>query len=408
MDPELKQLIEEQGKAIAALQKKNDERLEQLEKKGTTDPILSENITKANKAISDIQAEIKSILAASKRPEIEVKGFDGSALTSEQVEAKSNFLTFAKHGAERLEQKAMVASSDPDGGYRIPRDTTGRIISKFIESSAMRQIASVQAISTDALEGYFDDNITSVTMVSEQGTRSETGTPQIGMWRIPVHEGYCAPRITQRLLDDSAVDFEAWLANKVADAVGRGQETQFVVGDGNGKARGAFTYTPVLTGSGSRTNKQVRAVKTGSNTDLTDPDKLVNVVMALKSKYRQNGQWCLSREGIEKARLLKQDGKYIWTPTILSADAQNKVGMSAGTLLGYSVIETNDLPAFATDNIVGGFGDFREFYQIVDRAGLRTIRDNVTLPGWVKFTTYARWGGDVVNFEAAVYLQSKA
>ena len=408
MDPELIKLIEEQGKAIAALQKKNDERLEQLEKKGHADPALVESIDKANKAITAVQAEMKALSAANKRPEIEVKGFDGRTLTAEQIELKANFNTFAKYGAERLEQKAMVSSSDPDGGYRIPRDVSGRIVSKFIESSAMRQIASVQAISTDALEGYYDDNITTVTMVGEQGARSETGTPQIGMWRIPVHEGYCAPKISQRLLDDAEVDFEAWLAGKVADAIGRGQATQFVVGDGQGKARGAFTYATTLTGSGSRAAKNVRAVKTGVNNDLTDADKLVTTVMALKSKYRANGQWCLSREGIEKVRLLKQDGKYIWTPTVISADAQSKLSMSAGTLLGYSVIETNDLPAFATDAIVGGFGDFREFYQIVDRAGLRTIRDNITVPGWVKFTTYARWGGDVVNFEAAVYLLSKA
>lgn len=413
MDKELKDLLEAQSKAFNDFKTANDERLKSLEKKSAVDPLLTEAIDKANKDISRLSEELKNAVSSARRPAIETKGFDGQPLTEIEVKAKQAFINMVRKGVEpaegTVEHKAMVSSDDPNGGYLIPRDLSGRIVRKIFESSSMRTIASVQTISTDALEGTFDDDELAVGMVGEQAARVETTTPKLGVWRIPVHEGYCKPRATQRLLDDSATDVEAWLAGKISDKLGRFQEAQYVAGDGNGKARGIITYTPVLTGSGSRSaGGTVRTVKTGTNGNLTNVDRVVSTIMALKAGYRKNGQWLLSREGIEKVRLLVQDGKYIWAPSVLGTDSQNKLGDGSGTLLGYAITETNDLPLFATGSISGVFGDIKEAYQIVDRQGIRVLRDPYSSKPFVEFYTTARWGGDVVNFESLIYLQASA
>ncbi|UOF83020.1 phage major capsid protein [Caudoviricetes sp.] len=415
MDPELIKLLEQQNKAFAEFKTANDERLSTLEKKGGVDPLLTEKIDKANKDISRLADELKSVATAGKRPGIEVKGLDGRPLSEIEVKHRDAVLNYVRKGdipAEgSVEIKAMASSDDPNGGYLIPRDMSGRIVRKVFETSAIRQVASAQTVSTDALEGTYDDDELDGGWVGEQAARGETSTPTLGKWRIPVHEMFFKPKATQRLLDDSAVDIEMWLAGKVAEKAARKQENAFVVGDGVGKPRGIMTYAQTLTGSGSRASGgSIRTVKTGTNGDLPDSatDKLLNLVMALKAPYRANGQWLFSREGIEKVRLLKQDGKYIWAPSVLSADAQSKVGLAAGTLLGYTVLEANDLAAFATNALVGAFGDFAAGYQIVDRQGIRVLRDPYSAKPFVEFYTTMRVGGDVLNFEAFGYLKAAA
>lgn len=413
MDIELKNLLEEQAKAFESLKKSNDERLAALEKKGTVDPLVKESLDKANKAISDLQEQVKTVAITNRRPDIEVKGFDGRTLPKEEIEQKSALIAYAMKGDERLselEKKALVSSDDPNGGYFLPRDMSGRIIRKVFETSAMRQTASVQTIATDALEGPIDEDEVTVGMVGETATRSETTTPKAGKWRIPVHEGFAKPRASARILDD-APQVESWLTDKISEKLGRFQEQQFVNGDGNGKARGILTYTPTYTGSGSRSSGgTVRTVKTGTSADLPDSaaDKIINAVMALKGVYRRRAKWLLSRQGIEKVRLLKMDGKYLWTPQNVSADAGSPTGVNAGTLHGYGIVETNDIPDLAANSIMGVFGDIAEMYQIVDRQGMRVLRDVYSAKPWIEFYTTARWGGDVLNFEAGIYLQASA
>src|SRR6185295_7814380 len=76
----------------------------------------------------------------------------------------------------------------------------------------------------------------------EQETRTETTTPQVGVQRIPVHEMYAKPKATQKLLEDAAVNIEAWLAGKIGQRFGRLKATAFVAGDGIKKPPGFLTY----------------------------------------------------------------------------------------------------------------------------------------------------------------------
>ncbi len=71
-----------------------------------------------------------------------------------------------------------------------------------------------------------------------------------------------------------------------------------------------------------------------------------------------------------------------------------------GTLLGFDVIEAEDMPTIAADSLSIAFGDFNAGYQIVDRQGVRILRDNLTAKPYVKFYTTKRTGGAVTNFDA--------
>lgn len=285
------------------------------------------------------------------------------------------------------ERKSLSVQSDPDGGYTVLPDMSGRVIKRVFETSPMRGLVSVQQIGTDALEGLYDDDQAAAAFVSEAGTRSSSATPQIGKWRIPVHEMYAMPASTQRLLDDSNMNVDVWLAQKVADYMARLQNTKFVTGTGIGCPRGFLTYT-----SGTTLRTTIEQVASGSSGAFTYAG-LVSLVYALKSEYRARGAFGMNRLSISGVRkIVDGQSRPLWEPSLQVGEPMR--------LLGYPVNELNDMPDPASASLSACFADWKEFYQIVDRAGLRVLRDPYTSKGFVLFYTTARVGGDVLNTEA--------
>jgi HK97 family phage major capsid protein len=75
------------------------------------------------------------------------------------------------------------------------------------------------------------------------------------------------------------------------------------------------------------------------------------------------------------------------------------------SLLGYPVSEIETMPDIAADSFSVAFGDFRKGYLIVDRAGVRVLRDPYSAKPYVLFYTTKRVGGGVQNFDAVKLLK---
>jgi HK97 family phage major capsid protein len=256
-------------------------------------------------------------------------------------------------------------------------------------------------IGSDRLEGMNDLDEADAGWVGETGTRSDTDTPQVGKYEIPVHEMYAMPRATQKLLDDAAIDVEAWLAGKVADKLARTENAAFVTGNGVSKPRGFTAYTTAATADGSRTWGQLEHVLSGASGDFAaaDPaDKLFDVEAAMKPALLAGARWVTRRSVIAKVRKFKStDDQYLWQP-----------GLQAGapaSLIGYPITLAEDMPALAEDSLSMALGNFAEGYQIVDRLGVRVLRDPFTAKPYVRFYTTKRTGGAVVNFDAIKFLK---
>jgi HK97 family phage major capsid protein len=316
--------------------------------------------------------------------------------------AFSGYLRKNNAGNGMDEVKALSVGSDPDGGYAVHPDMSGRIATLVLETSPMRQVANAVTISTDALEGVNDLSEATSGWVGETEARSETIAPKIGEWRIPVFEQYAEPRATQKLLDDAMFNVEEYLAGKIADRLARMENSAFVNGNGNKKPRGILTYPAgVPSSSAFGVIEQLSTGAAGAFAAANPGDALINLVYSLKAPYRDNAVFMMKRSVLAAVRKLKDgQGNYLWQP-----DFQTKQG---GTLLGFSVIEAEDMPAIAANSLSIAFGDFNAGYQIVDRQGIRILRDSFTAKPYVKFYTTKRVGGDVVNFEAIKLLKFAA
>jgi HK97 family phage major capsid protein len=286
------------------------------------------------------------------------------------------------------EQKAMMVGSDPDGGYLVPTATSSRIITKVYETSPLDELAYHESISTDAIEIPIDTDEAGAGWVGETEARPETSTPQVGVQRIPVHEIYAKPKATQQLLEDAGVDIEAWLERKVSEKFARMRALAFILGNGIKKPRGILTYPAGANG----VRGTIAQIASGSATGLT-PDGLINLSFSLKDRYLANANWLMKRGSVAAVMLFKDtQNQYIWRP-----------GLEAGKpsiLLGYNVRRADDMPSVGAGSLPVAFGDFRAGYTVVDRLGIRTLRDPYSSKPFVEFYTRQRVGGDVVDFEA--------
>ena len=361
------------------------------------------------KAANELTAETKGFNIAL-RAEYQAKGkaFPGELSTDAYKQYKSGFLKMVSgvsiDDLSGDERKAMSAGSDPDGGYLLPQSTVGATLSKIYEQTVMRQLANVQTISTNDIEGIIDNDEASAGWVSELGSRSDTATPTVGKWRIEAHEMYAMPKISQRILDDAATDVEAWLSNKVADKFARVEGAAFWTGTGVGQPKGLAAYTTAATSDDSRAWGQFEHIKTGANGAFhtTKADPLQELIGAFKSQYLQNASFCMRRELRTDIRKMKEatSDRYLWEPS-LQAGAPDR-------LLGYPVYIDQYMPAKATDSLSLAFGDFKQAYTIVDRMGIRTLRDPFTAKPYVVFYSTKRTGGGAQNTEALKFLKLSA
>jgi len=315
---------------------------------------------------------------------------------------KKHFLNWVRGGdgykseLEPDERKALSVGSDPDGGHVVDPDTTGRMVQRQFDTSPMRAYAAVQMISTDALEGMHDVDEVSSGWVSETGSRPETDTSELDAWRIPVHEQYAEPRATQKLLDDAYIDIEMWLADKVADKFTRTENAAFVTGDGVGKPRGFLDYGDWDT-AGVYQLGAIEQFDTGASgafaSDPNGPDVLYDAIYALQDRYKAGAAWFANRGTYGTIRKMQDsNGMYMWQPSVAAGEP--------ATLAGYPTAVFEDMPNIAANSLSLAFGNMGEAYQVVDRMGIRVLRDPFTAKPYIKFYTTKRVGGDVIDFAA--------
>ena len=443
MSDDIKALLIKQGEAHDAFVKSHAEEMTEL-KKGINDPLLTDRMVKIEKSLdaavegkaaidASIAAEIKEredlevrlsrmgnigqmdeakavalhdmnhmikSLAASRNKGAEImdeKGFDA------YKSAHDRWMREGKENLDSDEVKTLSVGVDADGGYFVTPDTSGRIVRKVFESSPARQVFSSLTISTDKLEGIEDLDEAGAGYAGETAQGSDTTTPSVGKWSIPVYWIDTEPKTTQQLLDDSAVNIEEWLTGKVARKFARFENAEFVSGS-NAKIRGLTSYDTLIdNGSGVAWGKMGH-VKSGANGAFagTNPgDAVFDLVGALKNEYLPNAGFMTKRKVITAIRKFKDgQGNYLWQPSFVVGQPE--------TILGHSVTRAEDMPDLATGAISLAFGDFSECYQIVDRQGIKVLRDNLTSKPYVKFYTTKRTGGGVVNFEAVKFMKFSA
>lgn len=402
---ELKDTILALGKSFEEFKAENDKKLDEIRKNGNADPLLAEKVDKINAeltAISAMKRQIEDLETAIARSDF--KGGGNAELDRAKADHAKAFDLFFRKGIDAgladLQVKAALKSgSDPDGGWTVPEQMESTIDRVVGTVSAMRRLARVQPISTAVYKKLVNAGGSSSGWVGETGTRSETNTPVLKEIAVNTKEIYSMPAATQTLLDDSAVDIASWLADEVSIEFAEQEGDAFVNGNGVEQPKGILAYTTVA--NASYEWGKIGYIASGAASTVPNADKLISLQHALKAAYRNNASWLMADSTLETVRTFKDgEGNYIWKPGL-------ELG-APSVLLGKPVESDDNMPAIAAGKYPIAFANFQRAYMIIDRVGIRVLRDPYSSKPYILFYTTKRVGGGVVMYEAIKLLKVAA
>lgn len=291
-------------------------------------------------------------------------------------------------------KNSLVTGSNPDGGYfTLPDRRTDITVTRIFETSPMRAVSQIITTGSNEVEIIIDDNTgVSGGWIGEVTTPTQTNTPQVGLLKIPVHEQFAQPQITQKMLDDSFVNIEQWLSRKTDDILTRTENTAFVSGDGSNKPKGFLSYA-AWSSAGVYERGKLENVNSGLSGAFT-ADGLRNLQGALLEEYQAGASFLTKRDNFTSITLLKDGvGRYLMNERMLPDGVDIR-------LLGKPLYFANDMQAIGAAAAAIAYGDFGVGYTIVDRQGIRVLRDPYTAKPYIKFYTTKRVGGAVTNYQA--------
>lgn len=416
MSEDVKALIDEGQKALAAVNEAvSDEKLEQRIK-GAADPLIEAKFQKAN---AELDAKIEAWEADKKaREERDAKleariaklaEMDEKGETGENAKLKAAFVDYVRSGDESsykaafaelpAEQKALIARDDAQAGYLLAPDEVDANVTRIVsEFSPVRQFASVVNISSPAWKQNVNTGGSAATWEdADTDASSENANPSFREIRIPANALRAVYHASPDMLDDARVSIDQLFAQEMGIAIAELEGPAFVSGSGVGRPRGFLSYTNTVTGSYTGAWEQVEFHQTGAAGAFngTNPDNVfIECEESLKAAYRANARYFFNKTtlaGIRKLRDADERSLFQW-------DASQG---AAPTIHGkpYAIFE--DMDNYSTDDAYAiAYGDLSRAYQIVDRAGLTVLRDPYSSKPQVEFFGRKRVGGGMKMFEA--------
>src|SRR3546814_7450635 len=90
------------------------------------------------------------------------------------------------------------------------------------------------------------------------------------------------------------------------------------------------------------------------SSDVCSSDlRLIDLVQSLRAPYRQGAAFVMNSATLARIRKFKtSDGAFLWQPGLVAEQPD--------TLLGYPVVEAEDMPDIAADSLSIAFGNFKE------------------------------------------------
>lgn len=312
------------------------------------------------------------------------------------IETKA-FTTFLRKGREALgadEVKSLRVADDSQGGYLAPAEFSREVDKNIVQFSPVRQAARVGATMSGSVIVPRRTGRPTASWVGETETRSATEAAY-GQVEIPIDEIACYVDVSNKLLEDAAMDVAAEVAFDLAEEFGRAEGEAFISGNGVKKPLGLLNDTGI-----SHT-------VSGSAATVVDADGgangLIDLYYALAPYYRSRGVWMANGKTIAILRKAKDSQKqYLWQPSIAAGQPE--------TFLGRPIVEAVDLEDVGAGKFPILFGDFASAFRIYDRVALSLLRDPYSEAtfGLTRFHARRRVGARVVRPEAVRKLKCAA
>ncbi|MGF1445582.1 MAG: phage major capsid protein [Pikeienuella sp.] len=324
---------------------------------------------------------------------------------AEQPPHRKAFAAYVRQGdddalkALDLEGKGYNTQMNADGGFLVDPQTSDMVHHVLLSGASIRAIAKVVQVEATAYDVLVDTTDIGAAWTTETGTTATDVIPAVDRISIPLHELSAAPQASQRILDDTAFDMEAWLAERIADKFLRAESDAFVNGTGSDRPTGFLTKEKVANANWAW--DKLGYVATGNSGGFNEDapgDALLDLVYALGAEYRARAAFVMSSKTAGELRKIKDaHGRFLWV--------EGLSGEQPARLLGYPVQIVEAMPEITANSFSIAFGDFSQGYTIAERPDVRILRDPFSNRPNVTFFATKRVGGDVTDFAAIKLLK---
>ena len=342
--------------------------------------------------VDEVKSRLDRVSRAAARPAI-----GGGAAPS--LELKGFVDGYLRHCRE-AELKSVSGAVAADGGFAVPREIDALISMQLKTISPIRAISQVVQTGSAGYRKLVTAGGSASGWVSEVAARPETTTPKFNEIAPPMGELYANPAASQAMLDDADFDIEAWLASEIAMEFARAEGAAFVSGTGTNQPRGFLSAPTAATSDAVRPFGTLQFLASGNASafDASPELKLIDLVHSLKAGHRQGAVFVMNSKTLATVRKFKAaDGTFLWQPGLLEG--------APARLLGYPVIEAEDMPDVAAGTLPIAFGNFKAGYLIAERKATTILRDPFTNKPFVNFYATKRVGGQVLDSDAIKLLK---
>lgn len=292
----------------------------------------------------------------------------------------------------------MTTTTDAEGGYSVQSDVAQQLIDQLAAFGGMRAMSTILTTAQgNPLSFPTSDGTSETGELIAENTTATGADPTFGTVGLNVYK-FSSKIVAApiELLQDSQVDIEAFIGNRLAQRIGRSENAYFTTGTGTSQPKG------IVTGAG--------AGKTGATGQTTSVifDDLVDLVHSVDPAYRvaPNVGFMMADSSLKVIKKLKDsNGRPIFLPGYAGLS-----GPMADSLLGYSVTVNQDVAAMAANAKSILFGDLAQYYiRDVMQATLYRFTDSAyTKLGQVGFLMWARSGGNLIDTAAVKYYANSA
>jgi HK97 family phage major capsid protein len=320
------------------------------------------------------------------------KGIIRPTATAEYNEAFWNMM----RGNNSMEVRdALSVGVDQNGGFTVPDEFEHQLIQALEENNIFRTLAkTIHTNSGTRTIPIATDSGTASWI--EEGAAIQESDMSFAQETLSAYKLGCMIKVSNELLNDSAFNIAAHIAQRFGVRFGNAEEDAFI----NGTGPSANPQTTPSQPTGILTSLTPTAGNTTANAQTVHFDNIYKLYYSLKSPYRRKAAFLCNETLLLQLMLIKdKNDNYIWKPGL-------EVG-KPDTILGRPIYTSGYMPAItgtATQDKgkkVLLFGDF-SYYWIADRQNrtLKRLNELYAVTDQVGFIGTQRVDGKLILPEA--------
>lgn len=257
-----------------------------------------------------------------------------------------------------VEMRAQGVGVNDKGGYTVPKEMQARIVEQMKAYGGIAQVAQILTTSDGrTIEWITADGTTEEGELIGENTAATEADTSFGIANLGAKKlSSKIIRVSNELLQDSAINIESYLADRIAQRIGRAEAKYLIQGTGAGTPAQPKGLAASVTGT--------TAAKVAGKVDWLDINALLHSV---DPAYRDVGNSRLAFND-NTFKVLKEmvDGQNrpLWLPDV--------AGVAPSTILGKQYVIDQGIADIAKDAKFLYFGDFNRF--VVRRVSYMTLR----------------------------------